>query len=398
MMPNNTDTLFLLQKLAEQGNAAAQYNLAVSYIRGEGIPQNYAKAVGWCRLAAEQGFAKAQYKLGVMYDIGCGVPKDDVAAVSWYRKASEQEEAVAQYRLGRMFSMGRGVSRNYEEAAKWYCKTAEKDYADAYFSLGVICETGWGLPKDYEASISWYFKAAEKGNVPAQFSLGMMFEKGLGVQKDLEQAYKWFRLASDNGHYAAGKIISGQCLLHDPKDRRMMGMAQNIEIKSIMRREMDEVLEMVRLVADSPEPIVLHQTDTYFKANEGRLKLRVINGEEAQLIAYARDDEKSGPKLSCYKITRVEDADVMRAMLADSLGVVAEVQKCRRVFFKDNVRIHLDEVEGLGQYLELEVVLDPGVSVESGTAKAEELMSHLHIVPDDLIEGSYLDMVVAKMI
>ena len=75
------------QNYAEQGNAAAQFNLGVMYATGEGVPEDAAEAVRWYRLAAEQGDATAQFNLGVMYANGKGVPEDAAEAVRWYRLA-----------------------------------------------------------------------------------------------------------------------------------------------------------------------------------------------------------------------------------------------------------------------------------------------------------------------
>ncbi len=171
-------------------------------------------------------------------------------------------------------------------------------------------------------------------------------------------------------------------------------MARNIEIKSRLIMNFADVSASISRVADSPEPVVLHQVDTYFKANAGRLKLRVMDGE-AQLIAYARQD-MFGPKLSSYQITDVVDADAMRNLLAEALGVVAEVRKTRLAFFKNNVRIHLDEVEMLGNFLELEVALDPHEPESSGISKAQETMAALHISSHELVDTSYVDLLISK--
>ena len=74
--------------LAEQGNAIAQYNLGIMYNEGQGVPQDYAEAVGWYRKAAEKGYATAQHKLGVMYGKGLGVPQDEAQAYMWFKLAS----------------------------------------------------------------------------------------------------------------------------------------------------------------------------------------------------------------------------------------------------------------------------------------------------------------------
>jgi len=87
-------------KAAEQGRAAAQYNLGVYYLNGHGVAKDEVEAAKWCLKAAEQGHAAAQYNLGVHYENGRGVAKDEDEAAKWYRKAAEQgdEEAVIKLR------------------------------------------------------------------------------------------------------------------------------------------------------------------------------------------------------------------------------------------------------------------------------------------------------------
>jgi len=106
--------------LAEQGDTFAQFNLGLMYDNGEGVPQDYAEALKWFRLAAERGNVTAQYNVGVMYDNGRGVPEDDAEAVKWYRLAAEQGYAKAQGRLGSMYKQGQGVPEDYVEAYAWY--------------------------------------------------------------------------------------------------------------------------------------------------------------------------------------------------------------------------------------------------------------------------------------
>ena len=115
-----------LKQKAEQGDADAQFNLGTMYENGQGVPQDYAEAVRWYRMAADQGDAYAQYKLGVMYADGRGVPQDDAEAVRWYRAAAEQGSAEAQTNLGVMYDQGRGVARDYIQAHKWYSLAAAK--------------------------------------------------------------------------------------------------------------------------------------------------------------------------------------------------------------------------------------------------------------------------------
>ena len=83
------------QRLAEQGDALAQYNLGVMYDNGEGVPEDDAEAVRWYRMAAEQGFAPAQYNLGNMYVNGEGVPENYVLAYAWFNLAAAQGHETA---------------------------------------------------------------------------------------------------------------------------------------------------------------------------------------------------------------------------------------------------------------------------------------------------------------
>jgi hypothetical protein len=112
--------------LAEQGIADAQNNLGVMYYKGQGVPEDDAKAAKWYRKAATQGNAGAQYNLGVMYDNGLGVPQDHAEAAKWYRKAAEQGDADAQNTLGVMYGMGRGIPQDYVQAHMWYNLAASR--------------------------------------------------------------------------------------------------------------------------------------------------------------------------------------------------------------------------------------------------------------------------------
>ena len=102
--------------LAEQGYASAQFNLALMYHEGHGVPQNYTQAFYWYNKAAAQGYADAHCNLGVMYSNGQGVPQSYNQALYWYKKAAEQGDAKAQYNLGIMYGSGQGIPQNYKIA------------------------------------------------------------------------------------------------------------------------------------------------------------------------------------------------------------------------------------------------------------------------------------------
>ena len=120
-----------MKKDAESGDATAQFNLGVMYQSGQGVPQDYADAMKWYRLAADQGDEDAQNNLGVMYAKGQGVPQDYAEAVKWFRLAADQGHAWAQDSLGVMYKNGDGVPQDFTEAYAWFSVAAAGGYPDA---------------------------------------------------------------------------------------------------------------------------------------------------------------------------------------------------------------------------------------------------------------------------
>ena len=159
-----------LTRCAQQGQVSAQFNLAVKYWAGIGIPADDIEAVRWYRSAAEQGLALAQVSLGFMYATGDGVPEDDAEAARWYRLAAEQGIASAQLDLGRMYDNGTGVPEDDAEAARWYRLAAEQGGASAQVSLGLMYFTGEGVPQDLVLAYMWCNLSAAQGNDVARES------------------------------------------------------------------------------------------------------------------------------------------------------------------------------------------------------------------------------------
>ena len=136
-----------------------------------------------------------------------------------------------------------------------------------------------------------------------------------------------------------------------------------------------------------------HQKDTYFNVDDGRLKLRELGTDEGHLIFYKRED-LAGPKRSDYEIAKTEDPEALRDILSKINGTWVEVEKTRQVWLWENVRIHLDDVNGLGQFVELEAVTEEK-GIEESHQRVETLMRALEITSDQLVEGSYGDIVAA---
>lgn len=141
----------------------------------------------------------------------------------------------------------------------------------------------------------------------------------------------------------------------------------------------------------------LIQKDTYFDVPRGRLKLREEEGAAAHLIAYERPDSP-GERESRYRIVELADADELREALAAVLGIRVVVTKARRLFLFEGVRIHLDRVDGLGDFIEFEGIL--GSAGSGDLERARELLAELRrsfgIREDDLISGSYSDLLLAS--
>lgn len=166
-------------------------------------------------------------------------------------------------------------------------------------------------------------------------------------------------------------------------------MARNVEIKARVA-SIEALLPLARALADHSAELIA-QDDTFFACSTGRLKLRVFADGRGELIAYARPDA-CGPKTSDYTITPVPDPDATLRTLARALGVSGRVLKQRTLFLIGRTRVHLDRVEGLGDFLELEVMLHDGESEALGTAEAHALLGRLQIDASQLVAGAYVDL------
>lgn len=133
------------------------------------------------------------------------------------------------------------------------------------------------------------------------------------------------------------------------------------------------------------------QVDTYFRVAHGRLKLRVINGEHAQLVWYERPDQVAA-KTSHYRLVDVADPAGLTAALDAACGRLIEIVKQREIYLFHNVRIHLDEVRELGCFLEFEAVLQPGEAIDKGERQVALLAERFGLAADQQIAASYSDL------
>lgn len=197
------------RRLADQGDAQAQFDIGIYYAKGLGGAKDDWEAAKWYRKAAEQGHADAQSNLGDCYDEGKGVEQNHSEAVKWYRKAACQGHAGAQFNLGDYYAKGKGGAADDWEATKWYSKAAEQGHVAAQYNLGVCYAKGKGVEeKDDTKAVKWYRKAAEQGLAEAQYELGACYAKGEGLEKNEVEALKWYRKAARQGHNDAQKQVA----------------------------------------------------------------------------------------------------------------------------------------------------------------------------------------------
>ncbi|MDE2181167.1 MAG: class IV adenylate cyclase [candidate division NC10 bacterium] len=144
------------------------------------------------------------------------------------------------------------------------------------------------------------------------------------------------------------------------------------------------------LGAEGQEPE--RQVDTYFTVSHGRLKLRESLESGAELIYYIRDDVV-GARESHYELYQVEDAEGLKAMLAQALGVSVVVAKRRETFVLGNVQIHLDKVQGLGSFVELHGTVDESGELPLVADEVQDVQRALGIDSQSLVKESYATLV-----
>jgi len=169
-------------------------------------------------------------------------------------------------------------------------------------------------------------------------------------------------------------------------------MARNIEIKARLHN-LPDTLALALPLADRP-PELIEQDDTFFNTARGRLKLRTFADGSGELIYYERPDQP-GPKTSFYVRSPTASPDSLREALTLAHGQIGRVRKQRTLLLAGRTRIHLDRVQGLGDFLELEVVLADSEPESGGIAEAHALMARLGVGAGQLIEGAYLDQLKA---
>lgn len=210
---NYKDAFLLFEKAALAGNAMAQSNLGVMYIRGLYVAQSTEKALYWFELAAAQGVEAAK---GYIQKLKSEAVVSDNKALF--------DEALALYQAGRL-----------SEALKRFTALAEQGHTMAQYIVGNMYDFGESVPKNFETAFIWYKKAAEQGHPDAQYNLGCFYADGKGTKRDYEQAIAWFRKAADSGNKDAQREVI-------TLSRELSKMYQDVAFRAMDAQRISEAL------------------------------------------------------------------------------------------------------------------------------------------------------------
>ena len=167
-------------------------------------------------------------------------------------------------------------------------------------------------------------------------------------------------------------------------------MAVNIEIKA-RASDFNRQKMIAETLSDIPAEQIW-QEDIFFRISKGRLKLRIFNSGSGELIYYKRADS-NGPKVSQYEISVINEPESLKNILTSSLGVRGIIKKQRTLYKIGHARIHFDKVKNLGNFIELEFVMQDNTSKNEALQTIRNLMKKLEIQDKQLINNAYIDMV-----
>lgn len=247
MIEKNTFSISELQQKANDGDAQAQFELALCYANGTDVEKNTELAFDWHKKAAEQGHVNAEFALGLYYLLGkdqmqqtqeivnkwglghnpgenvdpafelaviqffaVKVGADDDLAFAWLKKAAEQNHAEANYWLGQCYLNSIGTAQDYESAFGCFRIAAEQGIAESQYPLACCFFEGKGIEQNDELGLQWCEKAAERGIATAQYRLAQCYFDGDCVEQNNDLALSWLKKSAEN-HYAKAKSRLADC-------------------------------------------------------------------------------------------------------------------------------------------------------------------------------------------
>lgn len=263
---------------AENGLAIAQFETAMIILNNKNAEPDYQNVVGWLRKAAEQGHSIAENNLGVAYFDGTGVKQDYKRAVFWYEKSAMQGNSLAQNNLGIMYSRGLGLAQDPAMALEWYTKSANQGNAYGYASLGWAFDNGNGVTKNIVKAMEQYEKAAVLGLVRAQNILGYAYEKGNGVSQNKGKALEWFLKSAEQGN-VDGQANLGRALYFGDGYKQDQSLGINWMLKAA---------EQGDVTSQSNLGYAFFYGDGIDKNNEASLKWNSLAAQQGDALSQRR--------------------------------------------------------------------------------------------------------------
>lgn len=204
----NAKILQLIREAAEEGDAFAQFEVALDFDYGTSAEQDFQQASTWYDRAARQGHKSAESNLLLQHVLGQASILHPSVVFNKLKLLAEAGDRDAQNNLGLCFQLAYGTDQNHAEAANWFDRAARSGSPNAQFNLGGAYYEGKGAPKNLERAIEWYTRAAEQRDELALLMLGYLYRKGIGVQVDARRALTLFSTAYRRGSARAANHLA----------------------------------------------------------------------------------------------------------------------------------------------------------------------------------------------
>jgi TPR repeat protein len=196
-------------------------------------------AIEQFRPLVAEGYAPAQYQMAVVYQNGYGVPKDGMKALALYELSAAQNYSDAQFELATIYTEGKLVKQDLPKAYDLTYKAAKKGLASAQFNLAVMFANGTGVKQDYFKASRWYQAAADQNFALAQFNLALLYSEGKGVESSTEMSYVWNSIAAWNGYPdASTSLVLDERLLSKVKRESAYEKANQIYQKILEQEKL----------------------------------------------------------------------------------------------------------------------------------------------------------------
>jgi hypothetical protein len=188
-------SLILEFKKSMFSDSFIQNSIGDAYYYGNGVDQDFKKAVEFYNLSAEQGYFEAQYNLGICYENGKGVDENIEKAFEFYNLSAEQGNIDGFFKIGRLYYF----QKDFKNAFKFFTISADKGDAPSQWYLALFYENGYGVEQNLKKAFELYTLSAEQEDSDAQYSLATFYEEGKGVDINMEKAVELYMLSAQQG-------------------------------------------------------------------------------------------------------------------------------------------------------------------------------------------------------